>query len=248
MTRILLLNPNTSPGITDLLAAAARPAAAPGTELVAMTATRGVPYIASRAEAALGAVAVMEMLAEHHACFDAAIIAAFGDPGLGAARELFPIPVIGLAEAGMFSACMLGARFGIVTFSTTLEAWYQECVAWHGLSARCAGVFALDEPFTAIANVQAEKAEALIRLAARAITGGADVVVLAGAPLSGLAATVRDHIEVPVVDCAVAAIKQAEALIALKPRKAQNGSFRRPAAKPSTGIDPTLACWIAHQP
>ncbi len=106
--RILLLNPNTSPGITALLDAAARPALAAGTELVSMTASRGVPYIASRAEAAIGGVVVLELLAEHHAGFDAAIIAAFADPGLGAARELLPIPVVGLAEAGMLTACMLG--------------------------------------------------------------------------------------------------------------------------------------------
>lgn len=246
--RILLINPNTSPGITALLDAAARPALAPGTELVAITAPRGVPYIASRAEAAIGAMAVLELLAEHHANFDVAIIAAFADPGLGAARELFPIPVVGLAEAGMLSACMLGARFGIVTFSPSLEAWYGESVAWHGLGGRCAGVFALDEPFTAIEAVQAEKAGALVRLAAQAVAAGADVIVLAGAPLSGLAAAVQDQIAVPVVDCAVAAVKQAEALLALRVRKPTAGSFRRPAPKPVHGMSGPLADWITGTP
>ena len=245
--RILLLNPNTSQSLTDLLAAAARPAAGVGTEIVAMTAPRGAPYIASRAEAALGGVVALDMLAAHHAGFDAAIIAAFGDPGLGAARELFPIPVIGLAEAGMLTACMLGARFGIVTFSQSLEAWYHECVAWHGLQGRCAGVFALSGGFQAIEGVQGEKAEALVALAMQAIAGGADVIVLAGAPLSGLAALVRDRIPVPVVDCAVAAVKQAEALVALGVRKATAGSFRRPGAKPVSGMDGALARWIAHE-
>ena len=244
--RILLLNPNTSPGITALLDAAARPAIAHGTELVAMTAPRGVPYIASRAEAAIAAVQVLELLAEHHAGFDAAIIAAFADPGLGPARELFPIPVIGLAEAGMLTACMLGGRFGIVTFTPALDAWYQECIAWHALQARCAGVFALDEPFDDIASVQQDKAEALVALSARAIAAGADTIVLAGAPLSGLAAQVRDRIPVPVIDCAVAAVKQAEALIALKTRPPTAGSFRRPPPKPVQGLDGPLSRWIAE--
>ena len=242
--RILLLNPNTSPGITALLAAAACPAAAPGTAVVAMTGTRGVPYIASRTEAAVGAVVVLEMLAEHGTGFDAAIVAAFGDPGLGAARELFPFPVVGLAEAGMLSACMLGGRFGIVTFSQALEAWYGECVAWHGLAGRCAGVFASRTGFGTIETVGTEQADALVALAHEAVAGGADVVVLAGAPLSGLAASVRDRIPVPVVDCAVAAVKQAEALVALRPRKAVAGSFRRPGAKPATGMDGPLPDWI----
>ena len=244
--RLLLLNPNTSVSITALLMAAASPAAASGTEIVAMTASRGVPYISSRAEAAVGAVEVLEMLAEHHAGYDAAIIAAFADPGLGAARELFPIPVVGLAEAGMLTACMLGARFGVVTFNQSLEGWYQECIAWHGLSGRCAGVFAVPGGFEAIETVQSEKSEALVALSVRAASSGADVVVLAGAPLSGLAALVRDRIPVPVVDCAVAAVKQAEALVALGLKKAEAGTFRRPGAKPVLGMDTALRRWIAH--
>lgn len=244
--RILLLNPNTSPGITALLDGAARPAIAAGTELVSITAPRGVPYIASRAEAQIAGVVALELLAERHDQFDAAIIAAFADPGLGAARELFPIPVIGLAEAGMLTACMLGAKFGIVTFTPALEAWYNEAVAWHGMQARCAGIFALDEGFSDIVSVQDEKAGALVALSARAIAGGADVIVLAGAPLSGLAARVRDQIPVPVVDCAVAAVKQAEALVALRVVKATQGSFRRPPAKPVQGIDGALGRWIAR--
>lgn len=242
--RILLLNPNTSPGITALLDAAARPAAAAGTDLVSMTAPRGVPYIASRTEAALAAVTVLEILAEHGPAYDAAIIAAFADPGLTAARELFPFPVVGLAEAAMLSACMLGGRFGIVTFTPALDAWYTECVAANGLQSRCAGVFTLDTPFTSIGTVQEEHAEALVALAHTAVAGGADVVILAGAPLSGLAAAVRHRIPVPVIDGAIAAIKQAEAMVALNPRKATAGSFRRPPPKPVTGMTGPLADWI----
>ena len=243
--RILLLNPNTTVALTDLMLAAAAPAAATGTVITPLTARTGVPYIASRAEAAIGAVAVLELLAEHHAAHDAAIVAAFGDPGLAPARELFPIPVVGLAEAGMLTACMLGARFGIVTFSPALEPWYRECIAAHGLGARCAGVFAASAPFGAIETVQHEMAEALVDLAHRAISGGADVIVLAGAPLSGLARQVRTRIPVPVVDCAVAAVKQAEALVALAVVTPTAGSFARPAGKPVAGMDTALGRWMS---
>ena len=49
--KILVANPNTSAGVTDLLVAAGRLVASPGTELIPMTARHGVPYIATRAEA-----------------------------------------------------------------------------------------------------------------------------------------------------------------------------------------------------
>lgn len=97
--RILLLNPNTSASVTGLMSAAAEEAKSQGTTIVPLTAERGVPYIASRAEAQIGGAIALEMLAEHHSTVDAAIIAAFGDPGLFGARELFDIPIVGLAEA-----------------------------------------------------------------------------------------------------------------------------------------------------
>ncbi len=58
--RILLLNPNTSESITERLTAAARKAAAPGTVIVPLTAPRGVPYIATRAEAQIGGAIALE--------------------------------------------------------------------------------------------------------------------------------------------------------------------------------------------
>src|SRR5439155_625318 len=114
LMRILLVNPNTTDAITARLIAVATQVAMPDTELVGITAARGVPYIASRAEAQIGGAIALEMLADHHAGFDAAIIAAFGDPGLLAARELFDIPVVGMAEASMITACLLGRRFSLV--------------------------------------------------------------------------------------------------------------------------------------
>ena len=246
--RILVLNPNTSEGITARLMAAATDAAAPGTELVPLTAPRGVPYIATRAEAQIGGAIALEMLAEHHANVDAAIIAAFGDPGLLGARELFDLPVVGMAEAAMLSACMLGRRFAIVTFARALGPWYEECVDMHGLRGRLAGIRMLDDAFASVSDVQDEKEALLVALANRAVTEDeADVVILAGAPLAGLAARVRDRIPVPVVDQMAAAVKQAEGLVALNTRKATAGTFRRPDAKPTQGLPDALAARIEHR-
>ncbi|SEC25335.1 aspartate/glutamate racemase family protein [Bradyrhizobium erythrophlei] len=246
--KILLLNPNTTAAVTDLLHAAGSKVASAGTELVPTTAARGVPYIATRAEAQIGGAIALEMLAEAGPGIDAAIIAAFGDPGLFGARELFAFPVVGLAEAAMLTACMLGRRFSIVTFAGALAPWYEECVAMHGLSSRCAGIRTLGGSFQSISDVQAEKEELLVALANRAVEqDGADVVILSGAPLAGLAAKVRDRIPVPVVDPVAAAVRQAETLAVLKPRKAVAGTFRRPDPKPTLGLAEPLATIIEHR-
>jgi hypothetical protein len=69
--RLLLLNPNTSAAVTERLAGSARAAAAAGTQILPLTAPRGVPFIASRAEAQIAGAVALEMLAEHHGCYDA---------------------------------------------------------------------------------------------------------------------------------------------------------------------------------
>jgi Asp/Glu/hydantoin racemase len=238
--RLLIANPNTSQSVTDRIATVARLAASPGTEITAVTGASGPPYIATRAEAVLGAAALLELLAVHAGQADAAIVAAFADPGLGAARELLSIPVVGMAEAAMLTACMLGRRFAILTFAMALEPWYQEAVDYNGLAGRSAGVFCLDEPFSSIDNVGDEKAERLIDLSRRAIAGGADVCILGGAPLAGIASQIADRIPVPLVDGVAAAVRQAETLAALGCRKATVGTFRRPSPKPLTGVSADL--------
>ena len=245
--RLLLINPNTSVGITDKLHSVANAATATGTVLASATAPRGVPYIATRTDAVIGAVVALEMLAAHEGSFDAAIIGAFGDPGLGGARELFSVPIVGLAEAGMLSACMLGRRFSVITFSNALVPWYEECISWHGLEKRCSGVRSLNEGFSTIEDVQQEKEQRLIELANRvAIEDGADVIVVGGAPLSGLAETIKDRVLVPLVDCVIASVKQAEALVALDTRSPEAGTYRKPAGKSSVGLDLLLARKLAN--
>lgn len=246
--KILVANPNTSTGVTDRLVAAGRLVASPGTELLPMTASRGVPYIATRAEAAVGAVAALEMLAERRGEVDAAIVAAFGDPGLGGARELFDFPVVGMAEAAMLVACTLGRTFAIVSFAKALEPWFAEIVAWHGLSGRCAAIRTLDEAFRSIDDVQDEKEQVLIDLANSTVRNdAADVVILAGAPLAGMADKVKARIPVPVVDGIQAAVTMAEGLVRLKPRKPIAGTYRRPAPKDSMGLSSALADVIGHR-
>lgn len=243
--KLLLLNPNTSKSVTDLIEHAAIVVRPDDVEIDTMTAPRGVPYIATRAEAAIGGAVALEMLSEVHGTYDAAVIAAFGDPGLGGARELFDMPVIGLAEAGMLTACALGRKFAIVSFSGTLAPWYAECVAWHGMDARCCGIRTLDVRVADVGTVQSQAADALVDLALRAIReNGADVIVLAGAPLAGLAASVRDRIPVPTVDCVAAAVGLATNLMRMKPAKATEGTFCRPGPKPTVGLSDALAARI----
>ncbi len=247
--RILFANPNTTQAVTDRIAAVARAAASPDTEIVAVTGQTGVPYIATRAEAVIGARVALELLAEHANGCDVAVIAAFADPGVGGARELLSIPVIGMAEAAMLTACMLGRRFSIVTFATAMGPWYRECVDYNGLSGRLASIRCVPASFRDINSVQEEMEADLVAACRDAVEQDeADVVILGGAPLAGLAAKVADRVPVPLVDGVAAAVRQAEVLAALKPRKATAGTFRAPDAKSTTGVPDALRALFAGKP
>lgn len=243
--RILLINPNVSDTITDRLRVVAETTALPSTVITALTAPRGVSYISCRAEAQVAGAVVLEMLAEHAPGYDAAVIAAFGDPGLLAARELFELPVVGMAEAAMHTASMLGERFSIVTFAPALAHWYRDCVRQYGLSSRLASIRSLTESFGPVADVAERKCEALAGLCeATAAEDGADVIILAGAPLAGLAQRIAHRVSVPLVEQVAAGIAQAETLARLSMVK--GGPPRRTAPKFSQGLPAALAARMEH--
>lgn len=58
-------------------------------EIITTTENSGSPYISSLAEAQIAGAKVLETIAAYREKVDAVIIAAFGDPGLAAARDLF---------------------------------------------------------------------------------------------------------------------------------------------------------------
>lgn len=241
--RILMLNPNMTQAMTDRMAEVARSFVPEGVEIVPLTATRGFPYIASRAEAQIAGGIVLEMIAEHSAGADAVVVAAFGDPGLVAARDLFDLPLIGMAEASLLTAAMLGERFAVVTFSPHMVRWYEDCVRLSGLERRFTGVLCPDTPPDSVDGVAHALCDDLIALAERATGDGADVVILGGAPLAGLAPLIADRTPGILIDPIAAATLQAVALARLAPSYGRRTA--RPAAKPSTGLGPALQAVIA---
>lgn len=247
MNKILLINPNISESVSDLIGAEARRTASASTHIDVATAPLGVAYIETRLEALLGAYAAADLAAAQASNYDALVIAAFGDPGLWGIRELVDIPVVGLTEAALMSACMLGNRYSIIAISHRITAWYRECVQANGLLNRLASIRCLRQPLEDIGSVQSDHEGRLRDLCDQAVReDGADVLILAGAPLAGLARTIRDDIPVPVVDGVSSAVRHAETLIALAPGESRGGSFSRPPVKPNKGLSDAMRNLLAR--
>lgn len=245
--RLLIVNPNISQSVTDLIEAEARRTASAQTQITMATASAGVAYIETRFEALLGGHAVACIAGEQAGTYDALIVAAFGDPGLAALKEVLDVPVVGMTEAALMSACLLGQRFSIVAISARITAWYRETVAANGLLGRLASIRHLDRPLRDAGSVQEDHGARLVELCEAAVReDGADVIILAGAPLAGLARSVAKRLPVPVVDGVSSAVRHAETLAALGLRGASEGSFAAPPVKPRanlpTGIEMLLRC------
>jgi allantoin racemase len=239
--RLLVVNPNISESVSALIEAEAKRAASTSTEIVMRTASSGVEYIETRVESLLASTAVAQVISEDVGTVDAVVVAAFGDPGMPALKELVDIPVVGITEAALSTAILLGARFSIVAISDRIKAWYRECVERNGLASRLASIRSLKESLPDIGSVQQDFGPHLLQLANEVVdSDGADVVLLAGAPLAGLAREIGDQIPVPVVDGISAGVAQAEALVRLAPGHHRKGSFALPPRKPNAGLSPEL--------
>ena len=247
--RLLVVNPNISVSVTRLIEAEARRCTDAATEIVAVTAPFGVAYIETRSEAVVGAYAVLNVIAEHRTGCDAIIVAAFGDPGVAAAREIVDVPVVGISEAAFVTACLLGRRFSIVAISQRIAAWYRECAEFNKVDGRLASIRTLTAPLHDVGTVQEDKESFLLELCSRAVEeDGADAIILAGAPLAGLGRRIADRVPVPLVDGVSSAVRQTEALVRLSPRAPEAGSFAPPPSKPQKDLPAALAALIGRQP
>jgi len=243
--KLLLLNPNITEAVTATMAAEARRSASPGTEIIAVTARFGVQYVENRIEAAIASHAVVEALVDNANGMDAAIIAAFGDPGLWAGKELMSVPVIGISEAAFLTAYTLGKRYSVVCLTERLRTWYIESAHEHGLAGRLASVRACDAAPSDITQAKDEMHERLLTQCLAAVEhDGAEVLIVGGGPIAGLARELADRVPVPIIDGVSCAVRMAEALVGLAPRKAIRGSLARPGAKHSRGLAAGLARWV----
>jgi allantoin racemase len=212
--RILLVNSNSTQAVTDRLASLAT-AAAPQLEFLPCTPLGGPAYVSTPADFALSAGKVVEAitLAVRDDEPDGCIIACFGEPGLLEARKRFNFPIVGMAEASMLTAMQLGENFALLTLGEHWPAMLRDLVNLYGLQDRCKGVELVEgTPMELLANPK-RAAELVIAAAEKC---SAQIVIVGGASLAGLASTIGLLPKVILVDCLQASIAQIIALTAYR--------------------------------
>lgn len=241
--RILLINPNTSQGMTDAIAGAARAVAASGTEIVAVQPSFGPVSIESHFDETIGAAGVAEQVRLSREWRpDAVVVACFGDPGLDAARELTDAPVLGIAEAAFHAASMLATGFSVVTTMSRTCIMAERLVQRYGMAHQCRGIHGTDIP---VLNLECCDERTLLQIedAARAAISQdrSGAIVLGCAGMAPLCAELSQRLGVPVIDGVSVAVKFAESLASLGLRTSKHGDYAPPLPKPFAGWASRLA-------
>ncbi|WP_077032817.1 aspartate/glutamate racemase family protein [Pelomonas sp. KK5] len=236
--RIKIINPNTTWSMTDKIGQCARSVASAGTEIIAVSPAMGPASIESHYDEALAVPGLLQEIAkgEREEGCDAYVIACFGDPGLKAARELARGPVVGIAEAAMHLASMIGSRFSVVTtLSRTIgQAWH--LAEAYGMQRFCANVRACELPVLELEEPGSKARERIVDECRRALDeDGSDVIVLGCAGMADLCAHITQQLSVPVVDGVAAATRLAETLAALRLNTSKRGELATPLPKAYTG-------------
>ena len=212
--QILVINPNTTQEMTNDIGEAASRYARVGTEIETVSPEWGPRSIEGHYEDMVAAVAMLEVVRDRAADFDAVIIACYGDPGLAAAREISPVPVVGIAEASMLMACTVAHSFSIVTILPRVKPMLEDVVRLHGLEARCASIRT-----TPLSVLDCERDPAA---AGRAIVGagrqaseedGAEAICLGCAGMGPLDKQIQAELGVPVLDGTACAVKLVESIL-----------------------------------
>jgi allantoin racemase len=232
--KILFINPNTSDLFTQRIEKIAKQYAHSGTEIIARTATSGPASIESIYDEALSCQGTLETALKEIDHVDGIVIACYSDhPAIAALREVTDIPVLGIAEANMFMACMLGKKFSVVTTNVEWEPLLWDAVCHYGLTERCASIRSTGLPVLALETADSDEIYAKIKEAAQKAIDkdGAEVICLGCAGMSGMDKQLEEDLKVPVLDGVVCALKLLEGMVEYGVGTSKQRSYARPNSK-----------------
>nr|VFJ93736.1 MAG: allantoin racemase [Candidatus Kentron sp. LFY] len=213
--RLLIVNGNSTQAVTQRVVDTARQAASAQTHIEGMTVRFGANLVRSRPEEVLAAHAVLDVLAEAQGSYDAAILAISLDSGLFAARQLFPVPILGMTEASFAVAGLISERFGLITLGSETTPLYRDLLRRYGAETRLAGWEVLElrgTDFLGSASSKDSKEAIIGKVRKLATETDSGVVVLCCAVHAGIASRIREQVPLPVIDGIAAAVMTAEML------------------------------------
>jgi allantoin racemase len=210
--KILIINPNSDLEMTEAIQRTAENFSA-GEFEVTCKPTPGAPkFIETYEDEIKTAPGMIQLVRENEDKFDAFIIACHDDPNLDVMKEITRKPVVGIAEASMKIASMLGHRFSVLTTSEHSIPIKEALARKYHLQDVLASVRAPREETikkndelkymeTAQSSIKEDKAE---------------VLILGCGGMTGLDKHLEEKLGIPVLDGIVCALIIASGLVKYK--------------------------------
>ncbi len=231
MPKALVINPNTSPTMTAEIETTARRVFRGEWDCEVRHASGGPESLESWYDYHLATVCVLPLVLEPPEAVDGILLACFGDPGIFALKEIAPVPLIGIAEASLSLALLLGGKIGILAGMRRAVELMDSMVRTYGLEGRYAGCEALDMRVLSFDAEPEHTLDALVACAQRLRGRGAEVLLLGCAGLTAFVERFQERIELPVIDPVEAGCRLLKAVVEQRLKVSHSGLYSRPAAQ-----------------
>ncbi|RQG96688.1 aspartate/glutamate racemase family protein [Natrarchaeobius chitinivorans] len=240
--KIKAINPNTTEEMTQNIQEVANKYTSPETDVVGVSPDHGPESIESYYDDYLSIPGVLEEILkserEEDSAYDAYINACWGDPGINACREITSKPVVGIGEASMYIANMLGANFSVVTVLPRARNLTEGTVKKSGLEDKCQSVRCTDLTVVETEHDREATVSALLEASKDAIReDNAEVICLGCAGMGGLDRELEAELPVPVIDSTAAASVLTESLVRLGKTTSKVMTYKQPESKRIEGYE-----------
>ena len=207
--KILIINPNSDLEMTRAIQKTADDFAKEGLEVLCRH-TPGAPkFIETREDEILAAPGMIKLVKENDDNYDAFIIACHCDPNIDVIKEIIDRPVVGIGEASMRIACMMGQRFSIIQTTEESIPLKEALVRKYQLQDSLASVRAPRD----ISPEWSDEEKYMPAARDAVAKDRADVIVLGCAGLTGLDKHMQQELGIPVLDGVICALILATTLI-----------------------------------
>jgi len=193
--KIMIINPNSDLEMTDIIQKNAEKYANGEFEVICKEAPGAKKYIEGYEDVAISAMGMIKLVRENEKDFDGFLIACGCDPNLDLIREITAKPVVGIAEAAMKIASMLGHRFAILSSRKSsvpsvedlIYKYHMNNVGFAQVSKKGISHYRNEEDLFNTAKLAIEE-------------GGAEVIILCCAGSTGLDRNLEKRLGIPVLD------------------------------------------------
>jgi allantoin racemase len=228
MPKALVINPNTSLAMTAEIEQTARKVFQSPWTCVVSAAPGGPESLESWSDYHLASIAILPLL-ENHSDADGIVLACFGDPGLFLLKETSKVPVVGIAEASMSMALLLGARFGILAGMRRAVELMDSMVHTYCLDARYAGTVPLNMRVLDFDKDRLATLDVLEQASRQLRSNGAEVLLLGCAGLTAFVDDLQSKVEMPVIDPVEAGCRMLRTICEAGLNTSHIGLYSKPA-------------------